>query len=113
MLRKANTVTEIADGITSTYLVKGYAIFEDSWINESDKILYDGHNNPYPVLDFQTIERPVYSFIGNVPMGSLALGIDPWKIRKFSAIKFAEEVKVGDIFYTDINPELEQQLTLW
>lgn len=113
MIRKANTVTEIADGMTYNFNVKGYAIFEDNWINEYDKILYDEQNNPYPVVDFQVLEKPVYSFLGNVPIGALALGINPWKIRKFSAIKFAQEIKVGDIFYTEKNPELERQLTLW
>lgn len=108
MLRKANTVTEIATSLTYNIKVAGYAIFEDNWINDSDKILYDEQNNPYPVIDFQVIEKPVYSYIS-----TLARGVDPWKIRKFSAIKFAQKVKVGDIFYTEMNPELERQLTLW
>lgn len=112
-MRKGNIVTEILDGITSHFELVGYAVFEDSWINKYDLILYDEHDHEYPVLDCKFIEKPVYSFLSNVPRGLLALNINPWKMRKFSAVKFAHEVKVGDIFYTSKNVKSNEQLTLW
>ena len=96
MARKANTIKEIGDGITSPLKMEGYAIFGDNWINADDEILFDKDLKEYLIIDFMELERNVCIFMQSY----IPYGVNPWQIRKFSAVKLDKTVEIGDIFYT-------------
>ncbi|MFW6226300.1 MAG: hypothetical protein ACOC3V_05025 [bacterium] len=58
-IRKGTKVKKILDGITSFLDLKNYIVFEDSWISEYDKILYNEKGEPFLVLDFKEIHENV------------------------------------------------------
>lgn len=95
-IRKGNKVKKILDGITSYLKLKGYIMFEDRWICEHDKILYNENNESFSVLDFQEIE------VNTLVMPEIVPHFNGWSMRKFSCVKLDKIVNVGDVFYTYI-----------
>ena len=94
---KCNKVKKICDGITSTIDLKDYIVFDDNWISENDKTLYDENGNSFSVLDFKEIEENTLVNPEVMPY------FDAWKFCKFSCVKLDKVVNVGDIFYNNKN----------
>ena len=92
-MKKMNKVKKILDGKTSLLKLKDYIMFEDNWITEHDKILYNENGESFPVLDFQEIEEDVF-IMDTLPYESGRMK------HKFSCVKLDKNVNVGDIFYT-------------
>lgn len=94
-MRKGTKVKKILDGVTSHQILKGYVMFEDYWITENNKTLYDKDGVSFSVLDFEEAKE-----------NTLILDTMPyengWHELKFSCVKLNKEVKVGDVFYTYI-----------
>jgi len=65
-------------------------MFEDNYINESDKILFNDKREPFLILDFKEIEEECRI--------SSNIHYNKWVNRKFSCVKLDKEVKVGDSF---------------
>lgn len=91
MITKGNEVVEILGGYRYPEL-EGYVVFNDAWINEDDKVLYDCEENVYNILGYNTIEKEFYE------------GNTIYTLRMFtktcSCIKTDRGVSVGDILYT-------------
>lgn len=94
-IRKGTRVKKILNGVTSKLKLKGYIVFEDNWINENDKTLYNKNNVSFSVLDFEEIKENVL-IIDTTPYES------GWRELKFSCIKLDKDVNVGDVLYTYI-----------
>lgn len=93
-VRKRNKVKKICDGITTYLKLKDYIMFEDNWISEYDKILYDEKGNYFSVLDFQEVEE------NTLVMPDIMPYHNGWAFRKFSCVRLNKNVNVGDVFYT-------------
>jgi hypothetical protein len=93
-IRKGNKVKKICDGLTTYLKLKDYVMFEDNWITENDKILYNEKNESFSVLDFQEVEENILVMPEIMPLHS------GWAFRKFSYVKLDKNVNVGDVFYT-------------
>lgn len=87
--RKGTKVNKIIDD--KFLKLKNYIMFEDSWITEYDKILYNIYGDDFLVLDYQKVTENVLT-----PYGS------GWIEQSFSCIKLNKDVNVGDIFYTHL-----------
>ena len=75
--RKGNKIIKILDDST--------IMFEDNWITEDDKILYNKYDESFTVLAFT-------EYLKNRDIG---IGK-----QKHSCIKLNKSVNVGDVFYT-------------
>lgn len=75
--RKGNLVMDIKED---------WVIFEDNWISEYDKILYDINNDRYDVLDY-------YELIDKKKVGFRYINC------RFSCLKLNKKVNIGEIFY--------------
>lgn len=69
-------------------ILKGYVVFEDNWICEFDKVLFNNKGDIYLVLDFKEIKENVLFPYKNV-----------WKEQKFSCVKLDKCVNVGDVLF--------------
>lgn len=94
-VRKGTKVKKILDGKTSKLKLKGYVQFEDNWINENDKTLYNEEGDSFSVLDFDEIKENTL-ILDTMPYES------GWCELKFSCVKLDKNVNVGDVFYTYI-----------
>ena len=94
--RKRNKVKKICDGITTYLKLKDYLMFEDNWISENDKTLYNENNESFSVLDFQEVEENTLVIPDIMPHHN------GWAFRKFSCVKLDKNVNVGYVFYTCI-----------
>lgn len=95
-IRKCNKVKKICDGVTTYLKLKDYIMFEDNWITENDKMLYNEDGVSFSVLDFQEVEE------NTLVMPEIMPYFDGWAFRKFSCVKLDKKVNVGDVFYTYI-----------
>lgn len=91
-----NKVKKICDGITTPLKLKNYVMFEDNWINEFDKILYNQNGDSFSVLDFQELEE------NTLVMPDIMPYYNGWSFRKFSCVKLDKNINVDDVFYTYI-----------
>jgi len=73
--------------------LKGYVQFEDNWISEIDKILYNEEGISFSVLDFEEIKENTL-ILEAMPYKNV------WSELKFSCVKLYKVVNVGDVFYT-------------
>lgn len=94
-IRKGTKVKEIFDDKTPYLKLKGYIQFEDNWITENDKILYNEKGVSFSVLSFKKIKRNTL-MLNTMPYGS------GWRELEFSCVKLDKPVNVGDVFYTYI-----------
>ena len=94
-IRKGNKVKKILDGITSYLKLKGYVMFEDNWITENDKTLYNKDGVSFSVLDFEEVKENTL-ILDTMPYDSGCREL------KFSCVKLDKNVNVGDVFYTYI-----------
>jgi len=76
--------------------LKDYIMFEDNWISENDKTLYNEEGVSFSVLDFQEVEE------NTLVMPDIMPYHNGWVFRKFSCVKLDKNVNVGDVFYTYI-----------
>jgi hypothetical protein len=95
--RKQCIVKEICDGVHTAYELKGYAMFDDRWIGEYDKLLYNDKGETFAVLDVKVIEV-------NTLIGETSAYCNLWVNWKHSCVKFDKNIKinVGDVFYTHL-----------
>lgn len=91
-ITKGNKVKKILDGVTSKSKLKGYVMFEDNWISENDKILYNKNGDVFSILDFQEIIQNIL-IIDTMPYES------GYRELKFSCVKLDKIVNVGDVLY--------------
>lgn len=91
MITRGNEVVEILGGYRYPEL-ESYVVFEDGWILEDDKVLYDCEGNVYNVLAYTTIDKEFC-------IGSSIYTLR-WFTRKCSCVKTDRAVRVGDILYT-------------
>lgn len=68
-------------------ILNNYVIFEDRWISENDKVLFNQKGDTFIVLDFKEVKEKTL-IIENV-----------YKEQIFSSVKLDKNVNVGDIFY--------------
>ena len=94
-IRKGTKVKKILDGVTSYLKLKGYVMFEDNWIIENDKTLYDKEGNSFSVLEYEEIKENTL-ILDALPYKS------GWCELKFSCVKLDKDVNIGDVFYTYI-----------
>jgi hypothetical protein len=94
-IKKGNKVKKILDGVTSNIKLNGYIMFEDNWITENDKTLYNEKGDSFSVLDFEEIKENTL-ILDTMPYES------GWRELKFSCVKLDKSVNVGDVFYTYI-----------
>ncbi|MFW6220031.1 MAG: hypothetical protein ACOC33_04250 [bacterium] len=92
-VKKGNRVKKICDGITTNHKLKGFVMFEDNWITENNKILYNKDGELFSVLDFQCVEE------NTLIMPEIMPYLNGWAFRKFSCVKLDKEVNVGDVLY--------------
>ncbi|MDA3779047.1 MAG: hypothetical protein PF487_02255 [Bacteroidales bacterium] len=92
-IRKGTKVKKIFDN--KILKLKNYIMFEDRWISENDKILYNVNNEKFLVLEFQEVTENVL-ILDTMPYES------EWREQKFSCVKLDKDVNVGDVFYTYI-----------
>ena len=76
--------------------LKGYVVFEDSWISEFDKVLFNKDGDMFLVLDFQELEEHVPI----LPLIPISIPVKRTYRQKFSCMKLDKIVNVGDVFYT-------------
>lgn len=93
LMEKGNKVKKLCDGVTTYQRLKNYVMFDDNWISEYDKVLYDKNGVAFSVLDFQEIEENTLVIPDIMPYGN------GWMIRKFSCVKLDKNVNIGDILY--------------
>ncbi len=93
MERYGITIRKICDGITTLLELKNYIIFNDSYISEHDKILYNQNNEIFTILDFQEITENILI----IPKGILYF--DGYATRKFSCVKLDRMPNLNNIFY--------------
>lgn len=96
--RKPNGVKKILDGVTSELKLKDYIMFDDNWISENDKVLYNKKGESFSVIDFIEIETEV-PFSPPIPA---FLPVKKTYRKKFSCVKLDKGVNIGDIFYTEL-----------
>lgn len=96
-IRKGNKVKKICDGVTTYLKLKDYVMFEDNWITENDKILYNKDGVFFSVLDFQEVGENTLVMPETMPY------LDGWSFRKFSCVKLDKNVNMCDIFYVSRN----------
>ena len=97
-VRKGTAIKEVFNRIIEYYYegLDGYVMFEDDWITENDKILYNQNNQLFNVLGFKVIEK-------NILVNPLVAPFsDGWGIRKFSCVKLDKEFNLTDVFYTEL-----------
>ena len=96
-VRKGTAIKKVINRIDEYYSegLDGYVMFEDDWITENDKILYNQNNQLFNVLGFKVIEK-------NILVNPLVAPFsDGWGIRKFSCVKLDKEFNLTDVFYTE------------
>jgi len=93
-IKKGNRVRKICDGIKTPLSFKNFVMFEDNWVSETDKILYDKNGDSFSVLGFKEIEENVLDNPEYLPY------FDGWRMCKFSCVKLDKNVNVGDILFT-------------
>lgn len=96
-MEKGNRIRKICDGVTTLFNLKGYIMFEDNWITEYDKVLYNQKGEMFTVLDFVEVEENVLMFPDMMPY------FDGWKLTKLSCVKLDKKVDIDNIFYTQLN----------
>lgn len=76
--KKANLVTDIKED---------WIIFEDNWISENDKVLYDIYNNKYNILEFcELIIEHNYMWFKTIK-------------KTVACVRINKKVDIGEIFY--------------
>lgn len=93
--KKGTKVKKILDGVTSKLKLKDYIMFDDNWITENDKTLYNEKGDSFSVLDFEDIKENTL-ILDTMPYESV------WRELKFSCVRLDKDINVGDIFYTYI-----------
>lgn len=91
-MKRGTKINRIGVGVTSYLKVKDYAILEDNWITEHDKVLVDQNGNQYNVLDFIEIKE------NTLVMDTLPY-YSGWVELKKSYVKLDKKINKNDILY--------------
>lgn len=84
-------VKKILDGITYYVDLKDYVMFDDNWISDHDKILYNPDGESLKVLDFREVTD------NTLVMPDLMPYMNGWRLLKVSCVKLDKKVNVGDL----------------
>ena len=94
---KGNLIIYIGDGIETLLRIKDYYVFEDNWITEYAKILYDKDGNEYEILDFQETED--YICDERFDTHEYEYPLNTWRWTKRSCVKLDKKANIGDILF--------------
>lgn len=97
MHQKGNKIIYIGNIQEHSWKSEGHYVFEDAFINESDKQLCDSDGNVYNITSFQTVEDHVLANPEGMPY------VNGWRFEKRSCVKLDKEAKIGDLLYVKPN----------
>ena len=90
---KGSKILRFCDRYHDGFSLDGFVLFEDNWIGEENKVLYNQDGIAFNVLEFQEIEKNMLVMPEVMPY------IDGWRMCKLSCVKLDKEVQLSDIFY--------------
>ena len=93
-LIKGNRVKKIFDDRNPK--LKNYVMFEDFWITENNKVLYNQQNEEFLIIDFIEVEEEI-PILPHIP---ISIPVNKTYRQKFSCLRLNKNVKVGDVLYT-------------
>ena len=94
MYQKGNKIVCVGNLQEHPYKIDGHYIFDDAFVTEYDKVLYDSEGNEYNVLNFEQIEDHVLLY------PRITERVNGWRHVKRSCVKLDRKPKIGDLLYT-------------